>query len=53
MAEYCKKCAEKFGFERESYPLFCEGCNQFFYNQNLIKKIFLILKTKISWMKFY
>lgn len=30
MAEFCKKCAPKYGHEFEGYPCFCEGCGEYF-----------------------
>lgn len=39
MADYCDKCANKLGFEKESYPLYCEGCSKYFENKSLLKTI--------------
>lgn len=30
MAEFCSKCAHKFGMKSDTAPLLCEGCGQYF-----------------------
>lgn len=49
MADYCDKCANKLGFEKESYPLYCEGCSKYFENKSWFKiiKNFILFKWKI------
>lgn len=37
MAEYCSNCADKYGMEKEQYPLFCEGCATYFQSSNCTK----------------
>ena len=37
MAEFCDKCAYELGFEKESYPLLCEGCGKYFEYKNIFK----------------
>lgn len=39
MADYCDKCADELGFEKETYPLFCEGCKEHFEEISFIKRV--------------
>lgn len=39
MADYCNKCSDKLGFEKEDYPLLCEGCGEYFEYKNWFKNI--------------
>lgn len=48
MADYCDKCADELGFEKESYPLLCEGCGKYFEETNLIKSFLKWLNRKIK-----
>lgn len=42
MAEYCKTCADKYGFKDDN-PYLCEGCGEIFAKKKLLQKIKLIL----------
>jgi hypothetical protein len=33
MAEFCKNCADNYGFETNASPLLCEGCGKEFPRQ--------------------
>lgn len=48
MADYCDKCADKYGFEKETYPLFCEGCGKYFENINIVKIIKNFIKKIVK-----
>lgn len=45
MAEFCKKCAYKYGFRPDSKPLLCEGCGQYFDRVSLLQKLKKLLKA--------
>jgi hypothetical protein len=51
MAEFCKKCYQKYGFKDwDKKPLLCEGCGLFFEKFNFLEwfKIkFILFFTKI------
>lgn len=40
MAEFCKFCAVKYGFEQDPYPLLCEGCGKFYDRSSYLKVIY-------------
>lgn len=35
MAEYCSKCAKKYGFKLETEPEVCEGCGEVRKNKSI------------------
>ena len=39
MAEFCKKCAPKYGMLFDGYSLFCEGCGEYFEEKSFWKRI--------------
>lgn len=41
MAEYCSKCARKYGFKIETEPEMCEGCGKL--RQNTSNKILWVI----------
>ena len=48
MAEFCDECAENLGFEKEDYPLFCEGCATYFEPKKRTKSAQNRLKNRIT-----
>lgn len=45
MAEFCRKCAKKYGLEPEEAPLFCEGCNKNIERFSFFKWITSLFKS--------
>lgn len=43
MAEYCSKCAKKYGFKLETEPELCEGCGEL--RQNKSNKLLWIISV--------
>lgn len=44
MAEFCIKCAHKYGLQPDNKPLFCEGCNTHYEEWNFLKWLSKLFK---------
>ena len=39
MAEFCKKCADRYGLKEDTPPFLCEGCGQLIEGTTFLKWI--------------
>ncbi|CAM4177033.1 hypothetical protein FLJU110815_20340 [Flavobacterium jumunjinense] len=48
MAEFCDNCRKRYGFEKEDYPILCEGCGIYFEKRKLFSIFKNLFKRKIK-----